>query len=101
MKTTGLRIITVLFLALTTMLVVGCNQDLVNVSGKVAMVGHEPFTYLSIKERDRVEYKIVGPLAEKLAREFQGKTITLEGVISKKAIGPGFPAEFSAVRIAD
>ncbi|MBU0480647.1 MAG: hypothetical protein KKG47_06080 [Proteobacteria bacterium] len=100
MKKSGRRNI-ILFLALLLLPVVGCNQELQRISGKVALIGHEPFTHISIKDENRVEYKIVGPLAGKLAGEFQGKTLTLEGTISRKAIGPGFPAEFTAIRIID
>ena len=79
----------------------GCNTHLKKVSGKLAMVGHSPFTYLSIRGKDQVEYRIVGPMEEQLAKEYQGKTITLKGTVTKNALGPGFPAEFTVQAIVN
>lgn len=94
--TVKLVIISGLLLAFT-----GCNANLEEISGKVAMVGHSPFTYLSVRGEDQVEYKVVGLLEEKLTGNYQGKVVTLKGGITKKAIGPGFPAEFTAVKIIE
>ena len=79
----------------------GCNAHVKQVSGKLAMVGHSPSTYLSIRGENHAEYRVVGSLEEQLAKEYQGRIITLKGAITKEAIGPGFPAEFTAKEIVN
>ena len=69
------------------------------ISGKVAVVGNVPFTFLNLVTADKVEYRLVGALEEKIRREMQQMILTVEGRIVKKAIGPGFPAEFEVFEI--
>lgn len=64
------------------------------IEGTISMKGSMPRTYLACTTADGTEYKITGPLEEKLALEFQNKTVSLAGTIVREAVGPGFPAEF-------
>ncbi len=64
------------------------------IEGTISMKGSMPGTYLACTTSNGTEYKITGPLAEKLALEFQNKTVSLKGTIVREAVGPGFPAEF-------
>lgn len=69
------------------------------ISGKIAVVGNMPFTFLNLVTADNIEYRIVGPLEKKMRQNMQQMILTVEGKIIKKAIGPGFPAEFEVFEI--
>ena len=70
------------------------------VQGKVAVKGSEPHTYLALSA-EQTEYSLVGPLAEDLSRNYQGKYLRVRGEIIKEALGPGFPAEFEVQEIIE
>ncbi len=55
------------------------------ISGTIRIVGNEPFTQVIIRPASRSganhrqDTLIIGPLAEELRSDFQGKAVTLEG----------------------
>lgn len=72
----------------------GRPPEAVTIRGVVRVVGNEPFTHVVVTVPDerteaaaRVDYRIVGPLAEELRARWQGKTVTLEGTF----VPPGSP----------
>ena len=69
------------------------------IMGKISVKGHMPFPYLCLTTTGNVEYRLVGPMEEKIWRNMQQRVLTVEGRIIKKAVGPGFPAEFEVVKI--
>jgi hypothetical protein len=75
------------------------ENDAAEISGRISMKGSMPNTYLALTTGSGKEYKITGPLQDKLAEDYQYKTVTLAGEIVKEAVGPGFPAEFQAAEI--
>jgi hypothetical protein len=58
-------------------------------TGKIAVKGNEPFTYL-VLVTEKGDMKIVGSLQIKLRDNFQGKHVTVKGMVIKK--GGGFMA---------
>lgn len=58
-------------------------------TGKVAVKGNEPFTYLALVTGEG-ELKIAGPLQKKIRDGLQGRVITVKGTITGK--GKGFMA---------
>lgn len=72
------------------------ENDAAEINGQISMKGSMPNTYLALSTESGKEYKITGPLKEKLAADYQYKEVTLAGEIVKEAVGPGFPAEFRA-----
>jgi ABC-type oligopeptide transport system substrate-binding subunit len=75
------------------------STDMQKISGRISMKGSMPNTYLALTTGSGKEYKITGPLEEKLAADYQYEDVTLSGEIVKEAVGPGFPAEFRAAEI--
>ena len=71
------------------------------IEGRVAMKGNEPHTYLSIVTEKGQEFRIVGKLENKIAKNYQGNTIRIKGGIVKKGVGPGFPPHIDVVEIID
>ena len=69
--------------------------DTIEVYGRIAVKGSEPFTYLAITEPGGKSYKIIGALKETLYK-LQGHSIHIEGTLVHKAKGPGIPAELEA-----
>ncbi len=55
-------------------------------TGKVAVKGNEPFTYLALVTGEG-DFKITGPLQKKIRDGFQGKVITVKGTIAGKRKG--------------
>ncbi|NPA27555.1 MAG: hypothetical protein GXN91_00695 [Epsilonproteobacteria bacterium] len=72
--------------------------NLVEVEGKVAVFGNEPHTFVGIKTEDGV-YKISNAKDFKLEL-FQNKVVKVKGVLLKKEVGPGMPAEIEVVDFA-
>ena len=70
--------------------------DVVTVTGKLAVYGSEPHTYLALAVDDapspsgsrllQIEGELLGELYE-----LQGRTVTVRGAVSRLVIGPGFP----------
>ncbi len=67
--------------------------------GKISVKGSEPHTYLCLSTDSRTDYRLTGELKDLIWTRFQQEMMTLEGVVSKKALGPGFPAEFIVHKI--
>ncbi len=80
-------IIVLLFLIMgTTFMLSACGGTF---SGRVAVKGNEPFTYLTLVT-DKGDMKIIGPLEKKLQESFQGMRVTVKGTIVNE--GRGFMA---------
>jgi len=100
-------IIVAIAAALTTALpFVSCHSSsapaqpvLLIITGKVAVAGNEPFSYVRLLTAELQEYKLVGPKAASLRRHHQNEVVKLEGRIVQPAAGPGLPAEFEVTRI--
>ena len=71
------------------------------IKGKVSIKGSEPHTYLCLSTDSGIDYRLTGELKEMIWVQFQQEMMTLEGVVSKKALGPGFPAEFIVQKIVN
>ena len=76
----------------------GCSATF---TGRVAVKGSEPFTYLAIETLEHGELKITGKLAPEIRSRYQGRTITVEGTIRSQGAGPGFPGSLDVIRIVD
>ena len=86
------------FIFFCTIAVIGIiTVSCVTFSGRVAVKGNEPHTYIVLITED-TEYSIVGDLAGEIRSEYQNKIITVTGKIVKKAI-PGKPAELEVYKI--
>jgi len=72
---------------------------IVTINGKISIKGNEPHIYLSLTTDNNIEYQLTGDYKNKIREEYQQQVITLEGKITRKAIGPGFPALFQVQRI--
>lgn len=91
-----LQFLAVVALSLLTMS--ACSS--LKVAGRVAVKGNEPHTYLVLVSDSR-EYKLVGPLQEKIWKTYQGQRIRVRGRIVREALGPGFPAELEVLEILE
>ncbi len=69
------------------------------IKGKISVKGSEPHTYLCLSTASRTDYRLAGELKDLIWTRFQQEMMTLEGVVSKEALGPGFPAEFIVHKI--
>ncbi len=76
----------------------GCaNNQSIELSGKIAMKGSTPHTYLAIEDKDtHQEYKIINPQSFDLNSK-QNQFVKLKAKLIKKAVGPGFPAIIKVV----
>jgi hypothetical protein len=77
----------------------GDRQGKIQIQGKVSVKGSGPHTYLCLSASSGADYRLEGGLKDLIWGRYQQETITLEGVIAKKAMGPGFPAEFVVHKI--
>jgi len=71
----------------------------VQIQGKVSVKGSGPHTYLCLSTKSGTDYRLEGGLKDLIWGRYQQEVITLEGVIARKAVGPGFPAEFVVHKI--
>lgn len=62
--------------------------------GRISVKGNVPHTYLCLSTESGTDYRLEGGLRDLLWDQHQQETIRLEGLISKRAAGPGHPAEF-------
>jgi len=67
--------------------------------GKISVKGSEPHTYLCLSTESGADYRLEGELKDLIWARYQQERIRLEGVVTKAAIGPGFPAVFLVRRI--
>ncbi len=77
----------------------GDTMGKIQIQGKVSVKGSGPHTYLCLSTNSGADYRLEGGLKDLIWGRYQQETITLEGVITKKAVGPGFPAEFIVHKI--
>ncbi|MFH2131527.1 MAG: hypothetical protein ABIK68_14215, partial [bacterium] len=64
------------------------------IQGKISVKGSEPHTYLCLSTDSGIDYRLTGTLRAVIWTRYQQLTVTLEGMITKAELGPGFPAEF-------
>jgi hypothetical protein len=69
-------------------------------TGRIAVKGHEPFTYLALVT-DRGDMKIVGGMKRKLWDCCQGMLVTVKGSIVKEGGGFMAPPELDVTEIVD
>ena len=81
------KILYVIFLFLFSVTLQACGDTF---TGRVAVKGHEPFTYLALIT-DKGDMKIVGNMKQKLWDCCQGMLVTVKGSIVKE--GKGFMME--------
>ncbi len=75
------------------------KQDTMQIHGKISVKGSEPHTYLCLSTDSGTDYRLEGALRDQIWGRYQQERIRLEGIITKKAIGPGFPAVFTVHEI--
>jgi len=95
-------LILVLSLCLLSPLVAMGNREkeevLTTFTGKVAVKGSEPHTWLALVT-GQGDIKLSGPLAEEMRRGDQGRTLTIKGRKVADGTGPGHPPEWEVVQI--
>ena len=74
------------------------SSNILEISGKVAMYGNEPHTYLAIKSSDNTLYKIQNPKEFNLFN-MQNQNIKVKAVLLSKKAGPGFPATIKVLKL--
>jgi hypothetical protein len=73
------------------------------VAGKLAVYGNEPHTYLAVAVPDATTpsgirlVQIEGELKDDIS-ELQGQRIMVRGMVTRDAIGPGFPMVIDATQ---
>jgi len=79
---------------------VGCaNSNEIELEGKIAMKGAEPFSYLSIRDKQsRKSYKIQNQESFDLMHK-QKQVVKVKAEIVKEAVGPGFPAVIKVIEV--
>ena len=89
------KIIRVIVLFLFSVSLHACSGTF---TGRVAVKGHEPFTFLALVT-DKGDMKIVGGMKQKLWDCCQGKLITVKGAIVKEGKGFMVPPELEVTEI--
>jgi hypothetical protein len=79
----------------------GSAGQSMTVYGKISVKGSMPHIYLCLTTPEGVDYRLVGPLKERLERDFQQQHLQLDGEVVNAALGPGFPAVFQVHTILD
>ena len=80
--------------------IIGCANSIeIELEGKIAMKGSEPFTYLSIHDkRSRKSYKIENKESFDLLHK-QKQIVKVKAELIKEAVGPGLPAIIKVVEV--
>jgi len=80
--------------------IIGCANSIeVELEGKIAMKGSEPFSYLSIKDKESSKsYKIQNKESFDLMHK-QKQVVKVKAELIKEAVGPGFPAVIKVVEV--
>jgi hypothetical protein len=76
-------------------------SQLMTIVGKISVKGSMPHVYLCLTTEEGVDYRLVGPLQERIERDHQQQQLRLSGEIVTAALGPGFPAAFWIHTILD
>lgn len=79
------------------------TTDVTTLTGTVRVVGNMPFIRLVLTTSDGVkgkDYLLLGPLGEKLRKNYQGQKVSLQGAFCASP-EPRFPNCFEPVRIVD
>jgi len=79
---------------------IGCANSMdMDLEGKIAVQGSEPFAYLTIKDKKtKKSYKIENKESFDLMHK-QNKVIKIKAELIKEAVGPGFPAVIKVVEV--
>jgi uncharacterized lipoprotein NlpE involved in copper resistance len=79
---------------------IGCANSMdMDLEGKIAVKGSEPFSYLSIKdEKTSKNYKIENKESFDLMHQ-QNKVVKIKAELVKEAVGPGFPAVIKVLEV--
>lgn len=70
-------------------------------SGKIAVIGSEPHTFVSLINEDGEIFKITGKYEKKLWENYQNQRVILKGTVIEEAKGPGFPAVLEVNKIVE
>ena len=108
----SLRIKALLNFLIVLLLLLGCENGLtqagnqseptssrMQIRGKISIKGSGPHTYLCLSKDSGIDYRLTGELKDMIWSRYQQEKMMLEGVLSKKALGPGAPAEFTVHKI--
>jgi hypothetical protein len=81
------------------------NEDVVTIEGEVRIVGNEPFTQVVVTVQEekagrRMDWLIIGPLAQDIRQGYQMRTIILEGTVCKPTM-PDFSKCLKPSRIVN
>jgi len=69
------------------------NINMQHIKGRISMKGSMPNTYLVLKDENTgKDYRIINPSKFSLL-QMQDSIVDVSATVTKKAIGPGFPAQ--------
>lgn len=71
------------------------------ITGKIAIKGNEPVTWVALVTPEGVDYRLKGKLLHELRSRYQQQEITLSGKVISRAKGPGLPAGFEVEAIVE
>lgn len=69
------------------------------ITGKIAVKGNEPRTWLCLTTDAGIEYRLKGELVSKIWDNYQQQIITLQGKRTSSVTKPGFPVGFDVLAI--
>jgi hypothetical protein len=77
------------------------SRNLVQIDGKISVKGTGKHAYLCLSQKSGEEYRLEGRLRDWIGKQYQQKTIRLQGVISQPAVGPDYPKKFIVIKVID
>jgi hypothetical protein len=77
------------------------QKDVVSITGKIAVKGNEPHTYVVIVTEDKREYRITGDLEPEIRKNYQQKRVIVDAVIVKESDSPLIPTEIDVLKIEE
>lgn len=92
----GARSAALVLCVVLAVLLVSCASTY---SGRVAVKGSMPHTFVVLVPDAGGEYRIVGPLEQTIRDKYQNRVLTVEGAIVAPSQGPGMPASLRVDRI--
>lgn len=72
-----------------------------SITGRIAIKGNEPGTWVALVADDGIEYRLKGKLVERLRDKYQQQVVTLTGKLVSKSKGPGLPAGFEVESVIE
>jgi hypothetical protein len=91
--------ILVFLLIFLSVILPGCATATYN--GKIAVIGSDPHTFVSLVDEEGRVFKITGEFEKKLRKEYQNQQVVLKGSVIAEAKGPGFPAVLKVIKIVE